>query len=187
MQVFGLSLVELCARDGRTVPRIFSDCIKWLWQDGLTVAGLWTQPVDTERIGAVIARVEKGLYSSLYDEANVDAVLVAGVLVRFLRELPEPLLSLVHEDLLRLSATAEERGGWNCDDAVQVLSAKLQQPSLSALQLLLPLLHDMGAACAPDVLHLFSPLLLSDAADDCCKVRNSMNALLFCGLHLTRC
>jgi hypothetical protein len=54
-------------RDGRLVPLIVSDCIKWLWQNGTKDGGLFIMEAPVEKVSALTQRIEKGLYSSMYE------------------------------------------------------------------------------------------------------------------------
>ncbi len=76
----GLTLAELCARDGRLVPIVVSDLVKWMWQGGSKEAGMFVVDAEPERVQAFIHRMEKGLYSSIYEETEVSTSLVTSVI-----------------------------------------------------------------------------------------------------------
>lgn len=96
--VFGQPLASILAREGGAIPQIVVRCVEFLSVHG-HVSGVL-------RLSGSASEIEK--YQTRFDEgkdvdfarANVDVHVVAGLLKLFLREMPEPLLSI---ELLSLS------------------------------------------------------------------------------------
>ena len=92
-QYLGVSLVTLAERDHRQVPFVVTECVKWLWQEGTKEAGVFLTDASEERVRTLANRMEKGLYSSLYEEPDVDVAVVASLLKLFFSRLPDPLFT----------------------------------------------------------------------------------------------
>ena len=150
----GLSLAELSARDGRLVPIVVSDLIKWMWQSSSKMAGMFVVDAGSDRVQALIHRMEKGLYSSIYEEADVDTTLVTAVVKEFFRQLPDPLFSF---DLY-------ERFVARSEDTVSLL-LQLPAANLATLKTLFPYLLEVASEKslqmpAQDLAQVLGPLLL---------------------------
>ncbi|XP_062893564.1 rho GTPase-activating protein 27-like isoform X2 [Mobula hypostoma] len=90
-QIFGCNLVDLCRREGTTVPRFVLKCIEAIENRGLDIDGLY-------RVSGNLAIIQKLRFKVNHDE-NVnleegpwdDVHVITGALKLFFRELPEPL------------------------------------------------------------------------------------------------
>ncbi|XP_059811683.1 rho GTPase-activating protein 27 isoform X2 [Hypanus sabinus] len=90
-QIFGCNLVDLCRREGTTVPRFVLKCIQAVENRGLDIDGLY-------RVSGNLAIIQKLRFKVNHDE-NVnleegpwdDVHVITGALKLFFRELPEPL------------------------------------------------------------------------------------------------
>ncbi len=151
----GVSLVELSARDSRLVPAIVSDLTKWLWQRGTKEVGIFVLEATADRVQALVLRIEKGLYSSIYEETDVDTPLVTSVIKEFFRQLPDPLFShRLYEDFV---------GARN--ESVVSLLLQLPPPHLAAVKTLLPFLFEVASEeglqmSAADLAQVLGPVLL---------------------------
>ncbi len=154
------------ARDGRLVPIVLNDSIKWLWQNGLRDNGLFIVEALSEKVLALMFRIEKGLYSSMYEESGIDSSLVTCLLKEFLRQLPDPLLTFAHFDkFIEWSKGPADVG------AAAELLMQLPTSHLASIKALLPLLHEITGSktaqmSAQDLALALGPTLLrpSDVA-----------------------
>lgn len=178
----GVPLTELAVRDGRLVPRLVSDCVKWLWQNGKT-AGVFVVDAEAERVDGLIARVEKDQYETLYEEAGVDCALVTSVLKRFLRAAAPPDDGLFTNALCdTLCATPRP----SPDECAALLLTQLPPANFGVVELLLPLLHELSLTprCAMDANALaetLTPVLLrstNDASADTAAAQAALRLLI---------
>lgn len=158
---FGIPLPDIMARD-RKVPKIVTECIHWIWQNGRTYPQLCALDFRGDfRIDELIARVEKGIQGPLYEEKDADVPLVVGVLKRFFHDLPGALFQppvLVE----RLSAMLPEATVFQMGEA---LYADLPAGHVTLVRLLFALLYDIvsgGNASAEAVSNSFGPLLFPE-------------------------
>lgn len=123
-----------------------------------------------ERVSALITRVEKGLYSSLYEESGVDSALVTSVLKDFLRQLPDPVLSYALFD----SFVEWGRDAASSVDTAAELLLRLPPSHLAVVKSILPLLHEVSTnkttqMSAQDVSLALGAVLLRPADAANCK------------------
>ncbi|XP_051894717.1 rho GTPase-activating protein 27-like isoform X2 [Pristis pectinata] len=97
-QVFGSNLVDLCRREGTTVPHFVLKCIQAVENRGLDIDGLY-------RVSGNLAVIQKLRFKINHDE-NVnleespwdDVHVITGALKLFFRELSEPLFPFNYFD-----------------------------------------------------------------------------------------
>ncbi|XP_023420305.2 rho GTPase-activating protein 18 isoform X2 [Cavia porcellus] len=128
--LFGVSLTMLLEKDQRTVPGtriplIFQKLISRIEEGGLDTEGLLRIPGAAVRIKNLCQELEAKFYEGTFNWENVKQHDAASLLKLFIRELPQPLLSVEYLKAFQ---------------AVQNLPTKKHQ--LQALNLLIILLPD---------------------------------------------
>ncbi len=131
----GVSLSELSLRDSRQVPVLLSDCVKWLWQNRIERCSSFLTECAVDRVHGLIQRMEKGLYVSMFDETDINASLLGGVIRELFQNLPEPLITRELAPLFVDHST---------DYAV--LLKRLPESHLAAVRSLFPLLNELATA-----------------------------------------
>eukprot|EP01094_Clydonella_sp_ATCC50884_P014334 TRINITY_DN2471_c6_g1_i1.p1 TRINITY_DN2471_c6_g1~~TRINITY_DN2471_c6_g1_i1.p1 ORF type:complete len:629 (+),score=207.09 TRINITY_DN2471_c6_g1_i1:355-2241(+) len=89
--VFGVSLTEVCEREGTPLPRVATECLAYLREKGLQTEGIFRIPGNTLHVENL-----KKYYNGEGDYSLAkcnDAHAAAGVFKLYLRELPDPLLT----------------------------------------------------------------------------------------------
>ncbi|XP_069866873.1 rho GTPase-activating protein 18 isoform X1 [Dipodomys merriami] len=130
--LFGVPLTTLLEQDqrkvpGTRIPLIFQKLISRIEEGGLETEGLLRIPGAAMRIKNLCQELEAKFYEGTFNWENVKQHDAASLLKLFIRELPQPLLSVEYLKAFQ---------------AVQNLSSKKQQ--LQALNLLIILLPDVN-------------------------------------------
>jgi len=92
--MFGCELWDQVVKEHRgpdTIPIIVEKCIRYLTANGLTEPGIFRLPGRTSRVEELRESFNRGEDPDISDEKEVHAV--GSLLKRYLRELPNPLLS----------------------------------------------------------------------------------------------
>ncbi|KAJ6444091.1 RhoGAP domain containing protein [Purpureocillium lavendulum] len=111
--VFGVSLNRLYERDGLAVPMVVYQCIQAVDLFGLGVEGIYRQSGSLNHINKLKGMFDADSSNPALDFRNPenfyhDVNSVTGLLKQFLRDLPDPLLTLEHHDAFIAAAKKED-------------------------------------------------------------------------------
>lgn len=111
--VFGVPLNRLYERDGLAVPMVVYQCIQAVDLFGLGVEGIYRQSGSLNHINKLKGMFDADSSNPALDFRNPenfyhDVNSVTGLLKQFLRDLPDPLLTLEHHDAFIAAAKKED-------------------------------------------------------------------------------
>ncbi|XP_027008251.1 rho GTPase-activating protein 15 isoform X1 [Tachysurus fulvidraco] len=89
--VFGCHMLNLCQREGTTVPRFVQLCVKEVEKRGLEVDGIYRVSANLATVQKLRFLVDQEEELNLGDSQWEDIHVITGALKLFFRELPEPL------------------------------------------------------------------------------------------------
>ncbi|KAI5780160.1 hypothetical protein DFH27DRAFT_362346 [Peziza echinospora] len=93
LPVFGVSLEELCRRDGVKVPLVVEALLGEIESRGLDEVGIYRVPGSLSSINALKAALDSGEEVRMDDDRWYDINAIAGCFKLFMRELPGPTIS----------------------------------------------------------------------------------------------
>eukprot|EP01087_Luapelamoeba_hula_P000137 TRINITY_DN10084_c0_g1_i2.p1 TRINITY_DN10084_c0_g1~~TRINITY_DN10084_c0_g1_i2.p1 ORF type:complete len:459 (-),score=42.11 TRINITY_DN10084_c0_g1_i2:72-1448(-) len=109
-RVFALPINEILEREERMhlgVPRLVKDLTDHIRQHGLDQAGIFRISPNHSRIELLINKINRGSTVN-YDKEDIHTI--AGLLKRYLRDIPEPIIPHdCYEDYSQLYATTKEK------------------------------------------------------------------------------
>ncbi|UNI24334.1 Rho GTPase-activating protein [Purpureocillium takamizusanense] len=110
--VFGVPLGRLYERDGLAVPMVVYQCIQAVDLFGLGVEGIYRQSGSLNHINKLKGMFDADSSNPALDFRNPESFYhdvnsVTGLLKQFLRDLPDPLLTLEHHDAFIAAASKD--------------------------------------------------------------------------------
>lgn len=102
--MFGRSLAEQAAHEGRDVPLIVEKCIQAVEAFGMDYEGIYRKSGGTSQLKVITQLFERGNTFDLEDTDRFnDVSAITSVLKNYFRELPEPLLTFeLYDELIRV-------------------------------------------------------------------------------------
>eukprot|EP01147_Barroeca_monosierra_P009329 gene9329-1596_t len=92
--LFGLPLEDVCRREGRSIPRIVTRCVKELEARGLNDLGLYRVAGNARLLRRLKEELNQDPQADCFGPESIPGVsTVASLLKMYLRELPEPIFS----------------------------------------------------------------------------------------------
>lgn len=92
-KVFGVSIEELCKREGTQIPHIVTTLLEEIEKRGLDEVGLYRVSGSLASVNALKQSFDSGVAVDMEDERWYDINTLAGCFKLYLRELSEPLLT----------------------------------------------------------------------------------------------
>ncbi|PWN22306.1 RhoGAP-domain-containing protein [Microstroma glucosiphilum] len=101
--MFGRSLVEQAAAEGRDIPLVVEKCIQAVERNGMDYEGIYRKSGGSSQLRVITQLFERGSHFDLDDvERFNDVSAVTSVLKNYFRELPEPLMTYeLHEGFIK--------------------------------------------------------------------------------------
>lgn len=111
--MFGRSLVEQAAHEGRDVPLIVEKCIQAVEAFGMDYEGIYRKSGGTSQLKVITQLFERGNAFDLEDTDRFnDVSAITSVLKNYFRELPTPLLTFeLYDELIRLVESKQGDAG----------------------------------------------------------------------------
>ncbi|CAB4018633.1 rho GTPase-activating 8 isoform X5 [Paramuricea clavata] len=136
-QQFGVTLERIKSHTGEDIPSAVQCTVEFLRESGLEVEGLFRRSANITVAKAYTASFNRGETVQFVQEKDIH---VAAVLLKkFLRELPEPLLTfqLYDDDIMRIHALPDEE---KVEEVVRVLKSALPRQNYIVLKYLMEFL-----------------------------------------------
>ncbi|XP_063062818.1 rho GTPase-activating protein 28 isoform X1 [Engraulis encrasicolus] len=146
--IFGVPLTTLLENDqkklpGSRVPLVFKKLLSKLEQTGLQTEGILRVPGSASRVKQLRQELESKFYEDRFDWEQVRHNDAAGLLKMFIRELPQPLLTLQH--LPAFAAAQNISSPKHQIQALHLLIMLLPEPNRDTLKALLEFLRKVVA------------------------------------------
>ncbi|XP_031440249.1 rho GTPase-activating protein 28 isoform X2 [Clupea harengus] len=146
--IFGVPLTTLLENDqkklpGSRVPLVFKKLLSKLEQTGLQTEGILRIPGSASRVKQLRQELESKFYEDRFDWEQVRHNDAAGLLKMFIRELPQPLLTLQH--LPAFSAAQNISSPKHQIQALHLLTMLLPEANRDTLKALLEFLRKVVA------------------------------------------
>lgn len=108
--MFGRSLTEQAAHEGRDVPLIVEKCIQAVEAFGMDYEGIYRKSGGTSQLKVITQLFERGNAFDLEDTDRFnDVSAITSVLKNYFRELPEPLLTFeLYDELIKVVESKQE-------------------------------------------------------------------------------
>ncbi|KAK0539278.1 hypothetical protein OC834_000130 [Tilletia horrida] len=170
--IFGISLTDYAFshQRGRIIqpPTIVMKCISYIEAHGLEQQGIYRISARHSAIQALLAAVEKDEEGLDLEALKPDLPAVAGLLKLYLRELPEPVMSMPWEERIKYTHERDEhiRSGFS------TLKGRIRRlPAINNVTLKAIIFHLANVAAHADknsmnesnLAVIFGPVLLSEA------------------------
>ncbi|XP_028397348.1 rho GTPase-activating protein 8-like isoform X2 [Dendronephthya gigantea] len=161
-QQFGVSLERIRSHTGDDIPTVVQCAVKFLRESGLKVEGLFRRSGNVSVVKGYAEKFNKGEFKKFNEEEDIH---VAAVLIkRFLRELPEPLLTFqLYEDIMRIHGLSDEE---KVGEVRRVLRGSLPRQNYLVLKYLMEFLvqvmnnSDFNKMNASNLAIVFGPNLI---------------------------
>ena len=89
-----INLSNTLAKEKNTIPLIMRKCVEEIESRGLQLKGIYRKPPMVKKMKELRALLEKkGKKADVSEKSGIDCYVLAGVLKRYLRELPKSLIS----------------------------------------------------------------------------------------------
>lgn len=132
-QQFGVPLSWIKQNTGDDIPPVVRTCVEFLRKSALDVEGIFRRSANISVVKSYGERFNKG--EDVEFEPEDDSHVAAVLLKKFLRELPEPLLTFeLYDDFMRIHALPEEQK-WN--EIQRVLHSSLPKQNYIVLEYLM--------------------------------------------------
>jgi len=160
-QQFGVTLQHLKNMSGETIPIIVRTAIEFLEQHALDVEGIFRRSASAVQVNETVNKLNQG---GVMEYTQDDVHLASAILKKFLRDLPEPLLSFALYDKIMdaCSLPDEERLAYSR----KILKENLAEINYTTLQYLLTFLQkvvdhlDKNRMTSASLAIVFGPNLL---------------------------
>lgn len=108
--MFGRSLAEQGAHEGRDVPLIVEKCIQAVEAFGMDYEGIYRKSGGTSQLKVITQLFERGNAFDLEDTNRFnDVSAITSVLKNYFRELPEPLLTFeLYDELIKVVESRQD-------------------------------------------------------------------------------
>ncbi|CAB4027764.1 rho GTPase-activating 8-like isoform X2 [Paramuricea clavata] len=135
-QQFGVTLDRIKLKTGEDIPPVVQCTVEFLRESGLEVEGLFRRSANVTVVNGYAAIFNRGeTVQFVWEE---DTHVAAVLLKKFLRELPEPLLTFqLYDDIMRIHALPDEE---KVDEVVRVLKSALPRQNYIVLKYLMEFL-----------------------------------------------
>ncbi|SPO28035.1 related to GTPase-activating protein beta-chimerin [Ustilago trichophora] len=168
--MFGRSLTEQAAHEGRDVPLIVEKCIQAVEAFGMDYEGIYRKSGGTSQLKVITQLFERGNSFDLEDTDRFnDVSAITSVLKNYFRELPTPLLTFeLYDDLIRVVESKSEDMATK-QELVKELVDRLPRQHFCTLQHLVLHLHRVQERSADNRMNarnlgvVFGPTLMRSA------------------------
>lgn len=140
--LFGCPLELVVRRERQAVPRVVRDCIADLRERGMNEIGIFRHNPPPAEVQQLRGYVENGVAVEM---ATYDVNVVAQLLRAFLRELPEPILTLqLYEEFVTLGGELDQIEETAAQQHSRQLITQLPSANRALAEAMLMFLHDLG-------------------------------------------
>jgi hypothetical protein len=176
--LFGVPLDRVCDREGRAVPSVLAHMAAFLCDstrtdDGLRTHGIFRQSAIRSEVQALVQRIDSGGIARI-ESSSIGMHVLAGVLVHWLRSLPDPVIpTRTHSAIFALWTAFRNAHGENAPafrrDFGEVLRARTSQSHRQTLVFVIGLFkrvveqHEHNMMDARNCAIILGPILLRPA------------------------
>ncbi|KAI8929848.1 hypothetical protein BC831DRAFT_442329 [Entophlyctis helioformis] len=128
------------------IPLIMEHCVRTLQRSDLATEGIFRKNGNIRRLKEVCERIDNDPKD--IDLSNDNPIQIAALMKKFLREMPDPLLTFKLKDLFVIAQKLESEADRLL--AVRLLCCLLPKPNLELLSVLAQFFHEVASYCGAD-------------------------------------
>jgi len=141
-RVFGATLEDICKRENKTVPTLVTNCVEFVSAKGLETEGIFRLSGTKTEVDEYKKQTEEG--KDVPFKTDTDPNVVTGVLKKFLREMPVPLLTFdLYDEWMDLFSLEMEEKEEQRIQQLKVVFQKLPELNRNTLVQLLQLCQNI--------------------------------------------